>query len=145
MSRPRAVSIRSMPRQCITMHQSLTFQSPMHLQSWDDGKWPNRLRWYVSETLTSEFSARFVMLECGIRHDRPQARIIGGSSVNDHSWPFAVLVRQQYKAQITLNGKSLTVSENSLTFTLIDSLIVLLILDLRWNIDQSQNRSHCGE
>lgn len=49
---------------------------------------------------------RLLQIECGITYTPPTARIIGGMNTIEHSWPFAVLIRQRYKRTVTLDGTS---------------------------------------
>jgi hypothetical protein len=63
-----------------------------------------RFAMVTKQNLSSSF--QITNLECGIKYDPPNARIIGGADVVAHSWPFAVLIRQRYKNLITLDGKS---------------------------------------
>ena len=54
--------------------------------------------------------------ECGVKYDRPNARIIGGTDTVEHSWPFAVLIRQRYRKTVTLNDRSYLVIRHKSKF-----------------------------
>ena len=67
----------------------------------------------------------FCFGECGVKYDRPNARIIGGIDTVEHSWPFAVLIQQRYKKIVALNDELYLVTLYESKFQIKISIFIL--------------------